>query len=98
MVLKQRFTDGRTNYIDIGDQWMLIQSNAADFEERMKEYFKDAAPLKEDCIAFVSWDKNEEPIYKCYPQWIYSNDGQLFMTLTNQEPEKQEAFENISAP
>ena len=80
MLLKQRFAEGRTNVIDIGDDFMLIQQNAEDFEMRLQEHFKENE-LQKDCIAFVCYGKKEEPIYKDFPQWIYTNDGQLFMTL-----------------
>lgn len=81
MVLKQRFADGRTNYIDIGEQWLLVQSNAEDFEIILKRHFKEV-PITENCIAFICYGKHEEPIFKYYHQWIYSSDGKLFMNLT----------------
>lgn len=81
MVLKQRFADGRTNYIDIGDNWMYIQQNAEDFKGLAERAYLDDRN-RPDCIGFVCYNKAEEPIFKDFPQWIYTNDGQLFMSLT----------------
>lgn len=81
MVLKQRFADGRTNYKYIGDDWMLIQQNESNFEMILGRNIPNDE-MRKDCIAFVCYEKNEEPIFKDFPQWIYSNDGQLFMSLT----------------
>jgi len=83
MVLKQRFSDGRTQFIDIGDDWMLIQQNAADFEMQKTAHFGDlAATHGKDVHAFICYgDRKTEPLYKGYPQWIYSNDGRLFMNV-----------------
>jgi hypothetical protein len=81
MVLKQRFADGRTNYIDLGNDFTYIQPVAEEFDaysviDKMSEV------EKEDCKGFICYgEQKHEPIYKDFPQWIYSNDGQLFMTL-----------------
>lgn len=84
MILKQRFADGRTNYKDIGNDFMFIQPMADDFEMWAKDHFTDKEQkMKEDCIGFICYSKTSEPIFKDFPQWIYSNDGQLFMTLSN---------------
>lgn len=81
MVLKQRFAEGRTNYKDIGNDWMYIQNAAQhEFNNILKDHFVNEANGK-DCIGFICWGKEIEPIYKDFPQWIYSSDGQLFMTL-----------------
>jgi len=82
MILKQRFADGRTAYTDIGNQWLYIQQIASEFKDLAKEYFR-SPELEKDCIGLIQYgDRKTEPIYKDFPQWIYSNDGQLFMNLT----------------
>lgn len=84
MILKQRFADGRTNYKDIGNDFMFIQPMADDFEMWAKDHFTEKEQkMKEDCIGFICYNKTSEPIFKDFPQWIYSNDGQLFMILSN---------------
>jgi hypothetical protein len=81
MVLKQRFADGRTAYTNIGEQWLYIQQNAKDFGDIRAHHFEGAIEEK-DCIGLIQYgDRKTEPIYKDFPQWIYSNEGQLFMTL-----------------
>jgi hypothetical protein len=81
MVLKQRFAEGRTNYIDIGSEWQYIQVNSGLFESRIEAHFQNKENAK-GCIGLIEFKGNTEPIYKDFPQWIYSNDGKLFMTLT----------------
>lgn len=80
MVLKQRFADGRTNYIDIGSDWTYIQPIA---EEHAGYCDIDKMNEKErgDCAGFICYERKHIPIFKDFPQWIYSNDGQLFLTL-----------------
>lgn len=83
MVLKQRFEQGRTQFIDIGNDWMLIQQNAVDFEMIKKEHFTGSDNLGNDVHAFILYgDRKQEPLYRDFPQWVYTNDGQLFLTLT----------------
>ncbi len=83
MVLKQRFADGRTAYTDIGEQWLYIQPAATEFKGLAYEYLRSPEPEK-DCIGLIQYGKRQlEPIFKDFPQWIYSNDGQLFLTLNN---------------
>jgi len=85
MVLKQRFADGRTAYTDIGEQWLYIQKAASEFKELAQEYFR-SSELEKECIGLIQHgDRKNEPIYVDFPQWIYSNDGQLFLTLTSKE-------------
>lgn len=82
MILKQRFADGRTAYTDIGNQWLYIQQPSNSFKELMAGYFK-SGELGVDCIGFIEYgDRRVEPIFKTFPQWIYSNEGSLFMNLT----------------
>lgn len=80
MVLKQRFADGRTNYIDIGNDFLYIQRNSPDFETLAQAELNTDA-YRKACIGFVCYDKKSEPIYEDFQQWVYSNDGQLFLTL-----------------
>jgi hypothetical protein len=81
MILKQRFADGRTAYADIGNQWLYIQKAAAEFEELSKEFIR-SPELEKDCIGLIQYGERQiEPIYADFPQWILSNDGQLFMTI-----------------
>lgn len=80
MILKQRFADGRTNYIDLGDSFTYIQPIAEEFN-RYADVHKLNAKEREDCAGFVCNGQNEVPIFNDFPQWIYSNDGQLFMKL-----------------
>lgn len=80
MVLKQRFADGRTNYVDIGRDWTHIQQGAEEYEkyceiDRMNE------KLKSTCKGFICYERTHIPIFRDFPQWVYSNDGQLFLTL-----------------
>lgn len=82
MILKQRFADDKTAYTDIGGQWVYIQQSATEFKEIAAEYFRNSE-LEKDCIGFIRHrDRETEPIYKDFSQWIHSNDGQLFMTLS----------------
>jgi len=82
MVLKQRFQDGRTNYTDIGDDFMYTEFFGDGFNDLCKRAGLNEQS-KKDCIGFIHYamDKRQIPIYKDFPQWIYYNDGQLFMTL-----------------
>lgn len=81
MVLKQRFAEGRTNYIDIGSKWTYTQKFSKHFETHIEEYFTNVKNAK-DCIGLIEYGEKEiEPIYEGFPQWIYSDDGKLFMTL-----------------
>ena len=83
MVLKQRFSEGRTNYIDIGNNFMYIQKSCSTYSEYVGEHFTKSDDAK-DCVGWIMYGdghRETEPIYKDFPQWIYSNDGQLFMTL-----------------
>lgn len=85
MILKQRFADGRTAYTDISDQWLYIQQNAEEFKDAVAHYF-EGGEFEKDCIGLIQYgDRKTEPIYKDFPQWIYSNDGQLFLTLTSRQ-------------
>jgi len=83
MILKQRFQDGRTNYTDIGDDFMYTQFFADGFSALAKSGEMNEQSLK-DCMGIIHYgvDKKQIPIYKDFPQWIYSNDGRLFMNLT----------------
>ena len=83
MVLKQRFQSGRTNYTDIGDDFMYTQFFGDGFGDIAKRAEMNEQDLK-DCIGFIHYAtyKKQIPIYKDFPQWIYSNDGKLFSTLT----------------
>lgn len=78
MVLKQRLQDGKTQFIDIGDNFLVITP-----------YSKEWNPTQsKDIHSVISYCDYEgklqhEPLYKDFFQWIYSNDGQLFLTLNN---------------
>ncbi len=80
MVLKQRFAEGRTNYKDIGEDFMYVQKHSGEFDKLLHQHI-DTEPYRNACLGFITWGKDAEPIYEDFPQWIYSNDGQLFMTL-----------------
>jgi len=81
MVLKQRFSEGNTNYADLGSSFVYIQVSNPDFERLLQTHLNTDA-FRKDCIGFIMYgDNRTEPIYKDFPQWIYSSDGQLFMTL-----------------
>ena len=81
MILKQRFADGRTAYTDIGDQFLHIQPNATEFKELAADYLR-SPEIEKDCIGLIQHGERQiEPLYKDFPQWIYSNDGKFFMTL-----------------
>jgi len=82
MVLKQRFADGRTAYTNIGEQFLYIQQNAVEFKDACAHYF-EGRNFETDCIGLIQYgERKTEPIYKDFPQWVYSNDGQLFLTLS----------------
>ena len=80
MILKQRFADGRTNYIDIGNDFTFIQPMAEEFD-RYADLDKMNEEEKKSCAGFICYQREHAPIFKDFPQWVYSNDGQLFMTL-----------------
>lgn len=85
MILKQRFADGKTAYTNIGDQFVYLQQNHPDFKQVADEYINNQCMIK-DCFGIICYgDRKREPIYKDFPQWIMSNDGQLFMTLVSLE-------------
>lgn len=89
MVLKQRFEHGRTAYTDIGDNFLYIQQNAEEFKDACAHHFEGRTEFEKDCIGLIQYgERKTEPIYKDFPQWVYSNDGQLFITLTNCEWDK----------
>jgi hypothetical protein len=81
MILKQRFAEGRTNYIDIGSDWLYIQRDADVFKKEIDEHFINPQNAA-GCIGLIRFNQRVEPIYKDFSQWIYSNDGQIFMNLT----------------
>jgi len=102
MILKQRFSDGRTAYTDIGDQWLYIQKSADEFKDLAQHYIR-SPELEKDCIGLIEYGEGKtEPIYADFPQWIYSNDGKLFMTLTrpvtgSKSESVEELYEKIEA-
>lgn len=76
MILKQRLGDGQTHFIDIGNSFSIITKA---YKEWDNNTYKDAHSL----ISYMD-DKGvlrHEPLYKDFIQWIYSNDGQLFLNL-----------------
>jgi len=83
MVLKQRFQDGRTNYTDIGDDFMYTQFMGDGFKD-LAEREGMGEDAQKDCLGFIhsTMDKKAIPIYKNFQQWVYSNNGKLFMTLS----------------
>jgi len=86
MVLKQRFADGRTHFIDIGGNFQIETPVSPEWDKTWQGH---AMTFKTDVVAVITYSVNvngedkimHEPIYKDFPQWIYSNDGQLFKTL-----------------
>lgn len=83
MILKQRFADGRTAYTDIGDQFLYIQQAATEFKELAAEFIR-SPEMEKECTGLIQHGKRQiEPIYVDFPQWIHSNNGQLFMDLTS---------------
>lgn len=86
MVLKQRFADGRTNFTDIGNDFQIETPASPEWGCALKNLDKD---FKTDVVAVLTYNINQatsdhvmqELIYKDFQQWIYSNDGQLFLTL-----------------
>lgn len=80
MILKQRLRDGFTQFIDIGGNFTI--STPANNEWNPNE--------SKDVHGIVSYCDNNgklqhEPLYIDFPQWLYSNDGQLFITLTSND-------------
>ncbi len=87
MILKQRFADGRTNFKDIGNDFMIVtRASQEDFNHYAKKHCPPGHAEDEKLISFVLFGKEVEPIYDDFPQWIYSNDGQLFLTLNTPPP------------
>jgi len=87
MVLKQRFSDGKTQFIDIGNDFLLLQPHS-------EEWVHNDIAMSKDANAVImyrdsSGNHMEEWLYKDFPQWIYSNDGQLFLNLTDKELAKK---------
>lgn len=98
MVLKQRFADGRTAYTDIGDSFLLLTRAEKEFEDLAEEYFR-TTELQKDCIALIQYgERKTEPIYTDFPQWIYSNNGQLFLTLTSNDYGKKTEELGVTPP
>ena len=89
MILKQRFAEGRTHFIDIGNNFQIETPASPEWDKTWQGY----STFKTDVVAVVSYSVNtqgedrimHEPIYKDFSQWIYSNNGQLFLTLTSKE-------------
>jgi hypothetical protein len=83
MILKQRFANGRTQFIDIGSDFLVLTRANENWDMELTNYFgKENAPLSKDVHALIQYsERKTEPLYIGFPQWIYSNDGQLFQTL-----------------
>lgn len=83
MVLKQRFADGRTQFIDIGNNFVIITPAHENWNMQKVMNKEDVHSI----IEYVDYNSHlqVEPLYKDFLQWIYSNDGQLFLTLTSPE-------------
>lgn len=87
MVLKQRFANGRTNYTEIGNSFQVETPASEGWSDTLN---KRNELCKTDVVAILSYNINtgtedktvHEPIYKDFRQWLYSNSGQLFLTLT----------------
>lgn len=84
MVLKQNFQTGRTNYTDIGNDWMYTEFFGDGFSDIAKRLGLNDQSIK-DCKGFIDFnnDKNHIPIYKDFEQSVYSDDGKLFLTLVS---------------
>ncbi len=81
MMLKQRFDEGRTNYTDIGKDFMYTEFFGDGFDDITKQMGLNE-DSKKDCKGVIHDGRGLQiPIYNVFPQWIYTNDGQLFMTL-----------------
>jgi hypothetical protein len=82
MVLKQRFAEGKTQFIDIGENFVIITPANENWNDVIKRD-KDVHSV----IEFTGHNGKSqfEPLYTDFYQWIYSNDGQLFLTLTSPE-------------
>jgi hypothetical protein len=87
MVLKQRFSEGKTHFIDIGDNFLLLQPHSDEWKHNNINMSKDAHAV----IMFtdIHGKSQEEWLYKDFPQWIYTNDGQLFLNLTSPDFSKK---------
>ena len=80
MILKQRLADGKTQFIDLGNNFVIITSAAQDWSPMQS---KDVYQI----ISYMDYNGKlqHEPLYKDFLHWIYSNDGQLFLNLTSPE-------------
>lgn len=88
MILKQRFTDGRTNYTEIGSDFQIETPASPEWDATMQSM--GTAQYKTDVIAVLTFSVSEgtedklkhEPIYKDFRQWLYTDAGKLFLTLS----------------
>lgn len=80
MILKQRLRDGFTQFINIGNNFTILTPANKDWNPAES---KDVHSI----ITYSDYKgtMQHEPLYIDFPQWIYSNDGQLFLTLTSNE-------------
>lgn len=80
MVLVQKFSDGKTQYIDIGNNFVIITPVSNEWVVNEVNMSKDAHMM----LSYCDYNGNcqYEPLYNDFKQWIYSNNGQLFMNLT----------------
>lgn len=79
MILKIRFAPGRTQYIDLGNEFLFYEQQSEEYPGLLKDMGINPESEK-DCIGVVS-GKDSTPIYNCFVTEIFSNDGQLFMVL-----------------
>ena len=63
---------------------MYLQQNAEEFKDAVAHYFEGRTEFEKDCVGLIQYgDRKTQPIYKDFPQWIYTDEGKLFMTLIN---------------
>lgn len=85
MIFKQRFEHGRTNFKDIGSDFMIVTRASDEFQDIVNKHFHDGTD-KKDIHAFLLYGEREiEPLYIDFQQWIYTNDGQMFLNLTTRQ-------------
>lgn len=84
MILKQRFAEGKTQFIDIGSNFLIVTKASAEYDSVSDRHFNGDKVWRKDVYAFIEYgEKGDiEPLFDDFLQWIYSNDGQLFLTLT----------------
>ena len=75
MVLEIQFSPGYSQFVDLGNDFLLIKpENEEEFEKRAKAEHHNAPDMTADTLAFVDHKDGVIPLYKDFKYWIYSAD------------------------